>query len=218
VRHLFFLCPYWINRLYSFSPIQPITTTSPVPPQLGTIQYPSLMSQHQISQGYHPSLGSMFHRPFHTSHSALLLQSPESGHHTHHHIYQQHPPNRSQPSHVPYTAGPGTRPPPPPPKQAVAPPSRGPDPVARELKSVSFPRDCLNRFTSIASINTARNRETCGLLLGKDKGGRFVVTTLLIPKQHSTSDTCAMDEEELVMQFTEERSLITLGWVGGLLC
>ncbi|KAF8477680.1 hypothetical protein DFH94DRAFT_754877 [Russula ochroleuca] len=82
-----------------------------------------------------------------------------------------------------------------------------------KLLTVSLPRDCLNRFTSIASINTARNRETCGLLLGKYKGGHYVVTTLLIPKQHSTSDTCAMDEEELVMQFTEGRSLITLGWI-----
>ena len=51
------------------------------------------------------------------------------------------------------------------------------------------------------------------MLLGKDKGDKYVVTTLLIPKQHSTSDTCTMDEEELVMQFTEERHLITLGWV-----
>ncbi len=162
--------------LYAFfSPVQPITTTSPVPPQLGTIQYPSLMTQHQISQGYHPSLGSMFHRPSHTSQSALLFQTPESAQPPQHHIYQRQSPNRSQP-----------------------PP---------------FPRDCLNRFTSIASINTAKNRETCGLLLGKDNGGSYVVTTLLIPKQHSTSDTCAMDEEELVMQFTEERSLITLGWV-----
>ncbi|KAF8909811.1 hypothetical protein CPB84DRAFT_1765566 [Gymnopilus junonius] len=57
------------------------------------------------------------------------------------------------------------------------------------------------------------NRETCGLLLGKDKGHKYSVTTLLIPKQHSTSDTCTMDEEELVLQFTEERSLITLGWI-----
>ncbi len=199
--------------LYAFfSPVQPITTTSPVPPQLGTIQYPSLMTQHQISQGYHPSLGSMFHRPSHTSQSALLFQTPESAQPPQHHIYQRQSPNRSQPPHAPYTAGPGTRPPPPP-REIVAPPPRGSDPVARELRSVSFPRDCLNRFTSIASINTAKNRETCGLLLGKDNGGSYVVTTLLIPKQHSTSDTCAMDEEELVMQFTEERSLITLGWV-----
>ncbi|KAF9237148.1 hypothetical protein BU15DRAFT_49158 [Melanogaster broomeanus] len=38
-------------------------------------------------------------------------------------------------------------------------------------------------------------------------------TCAVIPKQHSTSDTCMMDEEELVMQFTEERLLITLGWI-----
>jgi STAM-binding protein len=78
---------------------------------------------------------------------------------------------------------------------------------------VLFPRDCLNRFTSIALINTARNRETCGLLLGNDKGGRYVVTTLLIPKQHATSDSFAIDEEDLVIRFREERSLITFGWV-----
>lgn len=81
------------------------------------------------------------------------------------------------------------------------------------LKSVSFPRECLPRFLAIAKVNTERNRETCGLLLGKDKGHKYSVTTLLIPKQHATSDTCTMDEEELVLKFTEERSLITLGWV-----
>jgi len=144
-------------------PIQPVTTTfeSLLSPQLDTVPFPSLMSHHQISQGYHPPLGSMFHRQSHTSHSA----------------------------------------------------PRGSDPVAHNLKTVSFPRDCMNLFTSIASINTAKNRETCGLLLGKDKGERYVVTILLIPKQHTTSDTCAIEEEELVTQFTEERSLITLGWI-----
>src|SRR6267154_656225 len=150
----------------AFSVIQPITTTSPLPPQLGTVQFPSLMSQHQISQGYHPSLSSIFHRQSHTSPST---------------------PRRS-------------------------------DPVARELRTVSFPRDCMDWFTSIASINTSKNRETCGLLLGTNKGGRYVVTTLLIPRQHATSDTCAIDEEELVTQFSEERSLITLGWVCRHLC
>ncbi|EKM56640.1 uncharacterized protein PHACADRAFT_160150 [Phanerochaete carnosa HHB-10118-sp] len=78
---------------------------------------------------------------------------------------------------------------------------------------VRLPRECLQRFVSIARVNTAKNRETCGLLLGKDKGSKYAVTTLLIPKQHSTSDTCTMDEEELVLQFTEERHLITLGWI-----
>ncbi|KAI8989094.1 Mov34-domain-containing protein [Trametes punicea] len=87
------------------------------------------------------------------------------------------------------------------------------DAHVRELRTIKLPRQCLPRFLSIARVNTLQNRETCGLLLGKDKGTKFVVTTLLIPKQHSTSDTCMMDEEELVMQFTEERHLITLGWI-----
>ena len=42
----------------------------------------------------------------------------------------------------------------------------------------------------------------------------YVVTTLLIPKQRGTSDTCTMDGEELVLEFVDQRSLITLGWVG----
>ena len=78
---------------------------------------------------------------------------------------------------------------------------------------MTVPRETLPRFLAIAKINTSLNRETCGLLLGKDRGHKYVVTTLLIPKQHATSDTCTMDDEELVLEFTEERSLITLGWV-----
>jgi hypothetical protein len=100
-----------------------------------------------------------------------------------------------------------------PPSELIAPPLGGSCPVASQLRTVIFPRDCSNQFASIASTNTARNRETCGLLLGKYKGGRYVVTTLLIPKQLAMGDTCAIVEEELVMQFTEERSLIILGWV-----
>jgi len=99
------------------------------------------------------------------------------------------------------------------PSELIAPLLGGLRLVGSKLRAVLFPRDCLNRFVSIGSINTARNRETCGLLLGKYMGGRYVVTTLLIPKQHSTGDICAIDEEELVMQFTEGRSLIILGWV-----
>jgi len=117
-----------------------------------------------MSQGYHPSLGSTFHRPSDASHPDLEI----------------------------------------------------PDLVARGLKSVSVPRDCLNRLASIASINTAQNRGMCGLLLGRDKGGLYVVTTLLVPnlKQHSTGDPCStLIDEELVVQFAEGRSLITLGWV-----
>jgi hypothetical protein len=131
---------------------------------------------------------------------AVLLQTPEASSHSHH-FYQQLLFNKQQS----------------PPRELISPLLRGSDQIACELKVVSFPRDCLNRFTSAASINTAQNRETLGLLLGEDKDRLYVVTTLLIPKQHGTSDTCAMDdsEEEPVMQFMEDHSLITLGWVCG---
>ena len=49
---------------------------------------------------------------------------------------------------------------------------------------------------------------------GKKRRCDYVVTTLLIPKQRGTSDTCTMDGEELVLEFVDQRSLITLGWVG----
>ncbi|KAF8171800.1 hypothetical protein K438DRAFT_1981953 [Mycena galopus ATCC 62051] len=95
------------------------------------------------------------------------------------------------------------------------------------LRTVLLPQVTLSRFLAIASGNTARNRETCGLLLGREvvRGSadsaavapssrmRYVVETLLIPRQHATSDTCTMDEEEGVLGFTEERGPITLGWV-----
>lgn len=123
---------------------------------------------------------------------------------------------QAQPQPPPVPPPPISAPPAPPREvvtsQAKITPSRK-DPVLKELRKIDVPKETLARFLSIAALNTARNRETCGLLLGRAKGQKFIVTTLLIPRQHSTSDTCAMDEEELVLEFTEQRSLITLGWV-----
>ncbi|CAK5276633.1 unnamed protein product [Mycena citricolor] len=87
------------------------------------------------------------------------------------------------------------------------------------LKTCVLPKRTIDRFLAIATVNTSRNMETCGLLLGREivrestGRARFVIETLLIPKQHATSDTCTMDEEEMVLMFTEERGLITLGWI-----
>lgn len=204
----------------------PVTTTSPAPPSMGSIRYPSLMSQHQMKQGYVPSLHSMFQPPPHETApiapSSLLFQNephqnglyanalPQPSVPVNYAVPETHrrqhspipPPITPQP---PSSSQPGN-------DHRITPASSG-DLVSKDLKTVYLPRESLPRFLHVAAINTARNRETCGLLLGKDKRSRFVVTTLLIPKQHSTSDTCTMDEEELVMSFTEERSLITLGWI-----
>ncbi|KAF5350532.1 hypothetical protein D9756_008518 [Leucocoprinus leucothites] len=112
----------------------------------------------------------------------------------------------------------------------------GSSPKERKLKPVVLPREILPRFLAIASLNTSINIETCGLLLGRevwpdgDEGGQqqhhnssprgggegrseYMVTTLLVPRQRGTSDTCTMDGEELVLEFVDQRSLITLGWI-----
>lgn len=235
-----------------------MTTTSPIPGG-GPIRYPALMTQHQKTQGYYPSLGSMFADSANRQHGSSLLlaanssdarmagstspwapnppnqqphgQGPPHPHPhphplPHSHAHQQHVQQPTNPAA--YMRPPG----PPPPLPATSTTEtyaqsqlqtesdriiQASDPnFTKPLKSVSLPRECLPRFLAIAKVNTEMNKETCGLLLGKDKGHKYSVTTLLIPKQTSTSDTCTMLEEELVLQFTEERSLITLGWVSSL--
>jgi STAM-binding protein len=189
------------------------------------------MSQHQKSQGYFPSLNSMFIDTtdrYHGGSSVLFGSNANEGGHPA--PYPGLPPSSApiQPYSQQDSSTSYIRPPPLPPA-AGNPPQSAP-PIQTEavripkppdaifdpnipLKTVTLARECLPRFLAIARVNTEMNKETCGLLLGKDKGHKYSVTTLLIPKQHSTSDTCTMDEEELVLQFTEERSLITLGWV-----
>ncbi|KAJ6529773.1 hypothetical protein B0H19DRAFT_968213 [Mycena capillaripes] len=108
------------------------------------------------------------------------------------------------------------------------------------LLTVQLPKTTVPHFLAISSANTELNLETCGLLLGKkltpsSSGGysasiplhlkfsvapdgspstpRYVVETLLIPKQRSTSDTCTIHEEESVLQFAADRGQLTLGWI-----
>ena len=211
------------------------------------------MSSHQRTQGYSPSLQSMFiqsvsnvpqsnllfeHAPSSTLYDNILPQqsqavsiaprpNPYSSGSTN--LAQPYPPMPPPVAEPPRpTVPPRPAPEPPVPRQLPPEPvaksnltshanGERKDPVKHVLRVVNLPRDVLPKFLSIASLNTSMNRETCGLLLGKLKGEKFVVTTLLIPKQHSTSDTCTMDEEELVLEFAEVRSLITLGWVMSLL-
>ncbi|KAG5335148.1 hypothetical protein C0989_002156 [Termitomyces sp. Mn162] len=197
----------------SISYPSPITTAA-LPSAQARIQYPQLMTQHQQHQGYQPAIDNGFR----TSPYPVPNQSPT--------YRMPHPqPSQAPPppvGHQPTYPGP-SRPaplpphaPPPPSNPVQQQPQRNTEPprlTKDGLRQVDLPRECLSRFIGIATVNTSKNLETCGLLLGHDRGHKYVVTTLLIPKQHATSDTCTMDEEELVMQFTEERQLITLGWI-----
>ncbi|KAF8336546.1 uncharacterized protein EI90DRAFT_2912086 [Cantharellus anzutake] len=82
-----------------------------------------------------------------------------------------------------------------------------------QLRKVVLPKSALSRFLSIAALNTTQKRETCGLLLGRFRAPVFEISTLLIPKQIGTEDTCTMVNEELVAEVQEKRGLITIGWI-----
>jgi len=81
------------------------------------------------------------------------------------------------------------------------------------LRSMFIPSQLRARFLEIASQNTARNLETCGVLCGLLKNNAFHANTLVIPAQEATSDTCATTDEEALFEFQEKRDLLTLGWI-----
>ncbi|XP_068662589.1 AMSH-like ubiquitin thioesterase 3 [Aristolochia californica] len=68
-------------------------------------------------------------------------------------------------------------------------------------------------FLRLAQANTAKNLETCGFLAGSLKNRTFYVTTLIIPKQESTSDSCQTTNEEEIFDVQDKLSLFPLGWI-----
>ncbi|QRW13604.1 hypothetical protein RhiLY_12603 [Ceratobasidium sp. AG-Ba] len=210
----------------------PVTTTSPPP---GPISYPDLMSssrrarrpgvwtdqdddEHSPGSSLSPNpdptppggRAQPLPNPHESSPSKMYAGLERSN-------YATRPPPAVPPKD--YTRAPP--PPPPQPDSTIPPlpstsnsPAQQPDePEDGKLRQVLLPEEVIQKFMSIAKPNTLQNRETCGLLLGKKRGPGYAVTTLLIPRQRATSDTCEMVEEELIMEFQESRGLITLGWI-----
>ncbi|KAJ2850478.1 hypothetical protein IWW36_001858 [Coemansia brasiliensis] len=83
------------------------------------------------------------------------------------------------------------------------------------MRPIQVPEGIFEEFIEIASANTRANLETCGILCGKQIPGQeaLVMTTLIIPKQRATSDTCVTEHEEELFVEQMERDLITLGWI-----
>ncbi|MCL7029598.1 hypothetical protein MKW94_004515 [Papaver nudicaule] len=71
----------------------------------------------------------------------------------------------------------------------------------------------METFLRLASSNTIKNLETCGVLAGKLKNRKFYVSALIIPKQESTSDTCQTTNEEEIFDVQDKQSLFPLGWI-----
>ncbi|KAJ1961789.1 hypothetical protein GGI12_003046 [Dipsacomyces acuminosporus] len=83
------------------------------------------------------------------------------------------------------------------------------------MRPMQVPEDIFEEFVSIASPNTQANLETCGVLCGKlfPEKNALVVTTLIIPKQSATSDTCTTENEEELFVIQMDLDLMTLGWI-----
>eukprot|EP00268_Persea_americana_P024831 TRINITY_DN24216_c0_g1_i2.p1 TRINITY_DN24216_c0_g1~~TRINITY_DN24216_c0_g1_i2.p1 ORF type:complete len:146 (+),score=16.17 TRINITY_DN24216_c0_g1_i2:466-903(+) len=77
------------------------------------------------------------------------------------------------------------------------------------LQSVRLMED----FLELARANTDNDLETCGVLGAFLKNRTFYVTTLIIPKQESTSSTCQTLNEEEIYAVHDEKSLFPVGWI-----
>ncbi|XP_010931734.1 AMSH-like ubiquitin thioesterase 3 [Elaeis guineensis] len=95
------------------------------------------------------------------------------------------------------------------------PPKRALDgmPDSKEYQDLHVPVKMMECFLRLAETNTAKNLETCGVLAGSLKNRMFFVTTLIIPKQESTSDSCQTKDEEEIFDVQDKRSLFPLGWI-----
>ena len=86
--------------------------------------------------------------------------------------------------------------------------------VDNRLQQVVLPSGTVDSFITSVVANTDRGIETCGLLCGRVQGSVLVVSHCVLPKQHGTKDSCAMQEDSMeVFEYTEAHGLITLGWI-----
>ncbi|ORX68822.1 Mov34-domain-containing protein [Linderina pennispora] len=87
--------------------------------------------------------------------------------------------------------------------------------AGERMRPMQIPEDIFEEFIRIAEPNTQQNLETCGVLCGKVVPGQetLVVTTLIIPKQKATSDTCTTENEEELVVTQMQLELLTLGWI-----
>ncbi|CAD6231468.1 unnamed protein product [Miscanthus lutarioriparius] len=99
-------------------------------------------------------------------------------------------------------------------------PSRVADPTpglptsgTARFQNLHVPIKLMECFLRVAESNTKRSLETCGVLAGTLKKRTFYVTTLIIPKQKSTSNTCEATNEEELFEVQDTGSLFTLGWI-----
>lgn len=84
-----------------------------------------------------------------------------------------------------------------------------------ESAGITIPFDLASTFSEIAKSNTAKGIETCGVLLGFNQGSSMLVTTVVVPSQTGTRDTCETlpGAEEKILSHALSNDLVCLGWI-----
>ncbi|XP_019164189.1 PREDICTED: AMSH-like ubiquitin thioesterase 2 isoform X1 [Ipomoea nil] len=85
--------------------------------------------------------------------------------------------------------------------------------ASKALKDVHLPTRLMDMFLDLASGNTSKDLETCGVLGASLKKGTFYVTTLIIPKQESESNSCQALHEEEIFSIQNQQGLFPIGWI-----
>ncbi|XP_021727031.1 AMSH-like ubiquitin thioesterase 2 [Chenopodium quinoa] len=81
------------------------------------------------------------------------------------------------------------------------------------LKKLHISAQLMEVFLEIARNNTNKDLETCGVLGASLTNETFYATTLIIPKQESTSSSCQALHEEDIFNIQNDRSLLPVGWI-----
>ncbi|CAO2829256.1 unnamed protein product [Amaranthus hypochondriacus] len=87
------------------------------------------------------------------------------------------------------------------------------DTAAHVLKNIHISAQLMEDFLQLARNNTDKDLETCGVLGASLKEETFYATTLIIPKQESTSSSCQALKEEEIFNIQNDRSLLPVGWI-----
>ncbi|XP_057508641.1 AMSH-like ubiquitin thioesterase 2 isoform X8 [Actinidia eriantha] len=66
--------------------------------------------------------------------------------------------------------------------------------ASKLLKDIHISSQLMEDFLALAGDNTSKDLETCGVLGAFLEGGTFYVTTLIIPKQESSSNSAMLPE------------------------
>ncbi|KAM0962615.1 hypothetical protein ACFX13_022134 [Malus domestica] len=99
------------------------------------------------------------------------------------------------------------------PRPGLAKPSLDGMPSSNSYQHLHVPVKLMDDFLRLARANTEKNLETCGILAGALKNKVFHITTLIVPKQESTSDSCQTLNEEEIFEVQDRLSLFPLGWI-----